>query len=157
MSANNFRIAKGDLVVSNRTYERTEGVGKLTQDIALWLLERIGTDPSTPTYGSTLDGGVIDGVAVQSQIGSVNGPARLREISAEVRRVLELYQQTQIEKMQLEMALFQGKHTLMADQVLDSIDSIQASQTADLIVVRVTVTTLSGQTLTLLVPLENNG
>jgi len=154
MSANNFRIAKGDLVVTDRTYSRVEGVSKLTQDLVLWLLERIGTDPATPTYGSTLDGGVIDGKPVQSYIGVPGSVARMREIAAEVRRVLELYQETQIQKMQLEMALFQGKHTLAGDEVLETIDSINATISGDLIVVKVELTTASGKSLQLLVPVE---
>ncbi len=154
MSANNFRIAKGDLVVTDRTYDRVEGTSKLTQDLILWILERIGTDPATPTYGSTLDGGIIDGQLVPSFIGQVNTSARMREIAAEVRRVLELYQETQITKMQLEMALFQGKHTLNGDEILDTIDSIEAKLSGDLILVRVGITTASGRSLQMIIPAE---
>lgn len=154
MSAGNFKIHKGDLVVTSRGYDRVEGSDKLMQDLALWILERIGTDPSTPTYGSTLDGGVIDGHPVQSFIGTTNTNMRMREVAGEVRRLLELYQTTQINKMQIEMALFGGKHTLSTDQILDTIDSINASLQADMIVIRVTVTTASGRSLQALIPVE---
>ena len=154
MSANNFKIAKGDLVISDRTYTRVEGVAKLEQDLMLWILERIGTDPATPTYGSTLDGGIIDGQPVQSHIGATSTDARMREIASEVRRVLELYQETQISKMQLEMALYQGKHTLSGDEVLEKIDSIAATRSADLIIVKVGITTAGGKSLQMIIPTE---
>lgn len=152
--ASNFRIAKGDLVVSGRAYDRVDGSAKLMQDLMLQILERIGTDPSTPTYGSTLDGGVIDGQPVDAFVGGPSTSARARGISAEVRRVLEQYQELQIQKMNLEMSLNNGKHTLSADQVLESIDSIETSLVADMIVVRVGVSTRSGLSLQMTVPVE---
>lgn len=152
--SNNFRIQKGDLVVgSGRMYERVAGLEKLQQDLELWLLERIGTDPSTPTYGSSLDGGIIDGEPFPSYIGQLSNDSRVREIEAEVRRVLELYQETQINKMQLEMAQF-GKHTLAADEILATIDDIQSAAMADTIIVKVIISTASTQQLSVIVPAQ---
>lgn len=153
--SNNFKISGGDLVVgAGRVYDRVSGISKLQQDLGLWLLEKIGTDLSTPTYGSRLDGGVIDGEIIQSYIGQSSTDSRVREIIAEVRRVLELYQETQINKMQLEMAQFNGKHTLSGDEILASIDSVDAAIQADLIVVKVIISTGTGNSLTLLVPAQ---
>lgn len=153
--SNNFKISSGDLVVgAARAYERVSGIAKLQQDLELWLLEKIGTDPSTPSYGSRLDGGVIDGVALQSYIGQSSTDDRVREIIAEVRRILELYQETQINKMQLEMSQFNGKHTLSGDEILASIDSVDAAIQADIVVVKVGISTGTGNSLTLLVPAQ---
>lgn len=152
--SNNFKIERGDLVVgTGRAYERVSGLTKLQQDLQLWLLERIGTDPSTPTYGSSLDGGVIDGKPFPSYIGQLSTQARVNEIEAEVRRVLELYQETQANKMQLEMAQF-GKHTLDANEILSSIDNIQSGIVGDTIVVKVTISTAAYNQLTLTIPAQ---
>lgn len=153
--SNNFKIQQGDLVVgTGRAYERVSGLEKLQQDLELWILEKIGTDPSTPTYGSALDGGIINGEPFPSYIGQLSSDARVREIEAEVRRVLELYQETQINKMQSEMAQFGGKHTLRGDEVLASIDSVQAAAQADMIIVRVQLTTAAQTALTLTLPAQ---
>lgn len=153
--SNNFKISGGDLVVgAGRTYERVSGITKLQQDLELWLLEKIGTDPSTPTYGSSLDGGVIDGVTLPSYIGQSSTDGRVREIIAEVRRLLELYQETQVNKMRLEMAQFSGKHTLTGDEILASIDSVDAAVQADIVIVKVAISTATGNSLTLLVPAQ---
>jgi hypothetical protein len=62
-----LRVEGGDLVVGNkRALEVVTGKEKLFQDLKLWLLERVGTDPSTPTFGSRLDGGVVDGQIIPS-------------------------------------------------------------------------------------------
>lgn len=152
--SNNFKIQRGDLVVgSGRMYERVAGLTKLQQDLELWLLEHIGSDPSTPTYGSSLDGGIINGEPFPSYIGQLSTAGRVREIEAEVRRILELYQETQINKMQLEMAQF-GKHTLAADEILATIDDIQSAAQGDLIIVRVRISTASAQQLSITVPAQ---
>jgi len=152
--SNNFKIANGDLVVQSRSYDRVSGLQKLQQDLILWILEHIGTDPSTPTYGSSLDGGVIDGSPVPSFIGEQPTQARIQQIVSEVRRVLELYQQTQINKMQLEMSIFRGKHTLSADEVLASVDSINAVVEGDQVIVQVGISTASNQSLLLTIPAQ---
>lgn len=149
-----MRISSGDLVVgSKRAYESVTGSAKLQQDLELWLLEKVGTDPSTPTYGSSLDGGVIGGETFPSFIGQSTTQARIREIESEIRRVLELYQETQLTKMQSEMAQFRGKHTLGADEVLVSIDSIEAAVQGDLVIVKVGVST-PVTTLSLIIPAQ---
>lgn len=153
--SNNFKIEKGDLVVgAGRTYERVNGLTKLQQDLELWLLERIGTDSSTPTYGTSLDGGVINGEEVPSYLGQISTAARVREIEAEVRRVLELYQETQIEKMQTEMAQFRGKHTLEANEILASIDNIQTAIQGDIVIVSVAISTAANTSLQLTIPAQ---
>lgn len=152
--SNNFKIERGDLVIgTGRMYERVSGLTKLQQDLELWLLERIGTDPSTPTYGSALDGGIINGEPFPSYIGQISTQARVREIEAEVRRVLELYQETQINKMQLEMAQF-GKHTLSSDEILATIDNIQSAAQNDLIIIKVNISTASAKQLSITVPAQ---
>jgi len=148
-----FKLSGGDLTVgSGRTYDRVSGANKLGQDLKLWVLERIGTDPATPTYGSTLDGGVIDGQEVQSYIGRVANPAILASIRSDVITLLSNYQAQQISKMQREMITFAGKTSLDADEILQTVNSVEASQVLDQIVIRVDCTTLAGTQFRLTIP-----
>lgn len=153
--SNSFKITAGDLSVgTGRSFERVSGAAKLAQDLRLWVLERIGTDPATPTYGSALDGGIIDGQEVPSYIGQLVSGARVAEIQAEVYRLLESYQQVQLQKMQDEMALFNGKHTLSADEVLASIESVDTAVSYDMIIVKVTIITAGDNSINILIPTQ---
>lgn len=150
-----FKIVSGDLSVgAGRSFELVEGSNKLAQDLRLWILERIGTDPATPTYGSALDGGIIDGQEIPSFIGQPITSARISEIQTEIYRILELYQQTQLEKMQTEMALFNGKHTLSGSEVLASIDSVDTAASGDIIIARVTVSDAADNQFNILIPVQ---
>jgi hypothetical protein len=150
-----LKISGGDLSIgSGRSYERVTGAYKLAQDLRLWVLERIGTDPSTPTYGSRLDGGVIDGDSIPSYIGQVANPAIIADIRAEVISLLSQYQANQIAKMQREMIAYGGKHTLSADETLQNVVSVDTSQIADQIIVRVTCMTLAGTQFRLTIPTQ---
>lgn len=150
-----FKIENGDFVISGRSYATVAGKDKLFQDLKLWILERIGTDPATPTYGSTLDGGVINGQLVESMIGQSLSQGRIDAVKAEVSRLLEQYQQNQVEKMRLEVIEFRGSHTLSPDEILYQIESIDAAQLqGDTILVRVACKTLAGTSFSLTIPTE---
>lgn len=150
-----FRIKNGDFVVSGRAYNLVKGKDKLFQDLKLRILERIGQDPATPTYGSTLDGGVIDGQPVESMIGQTFSQGRMDAIQSEVYRILEQYQQDQLEKMRLEVIEFRGQHTLSPDEILHQIDSVETAQIqGDTVLVRVSCKTLSGISFQLTLPAE---
>jgi len=148
-----FKLDGGDLSIgAGRSYEQVDGAFKLAQDLRLWVLERIGTDPATPTFGSRLDGGVIDGQEVPSFIGQIGTDALVAEVRAEVISLLGAYQTQQITKMKSEMLIFDGKTTLGADEILQEISSVEAQQDGTQIIVRVTVQTLAGTTFRLLIP-----
>lgn len=150
-----FRIQGGDLSVGmGRSFERAIGSTKLAQDLRLWVLERIGTDPLTPTFGSRLDGGIIDGEPVESFIGQVATEARQSEIRTELIALLSQYQAQQIAKMQREMFAYGGSHTLTAEETLHSIDSVLTTQVGDQIIVRVTCTNLAGSQFQLTIPTQ---
>lgn len=148
-----LKINGGDLVIgTGRSYERVTGAYKLAQDLKLWVLEQIGTDPATPTFGSRLDGGVIDGVEVPSYIGQVANPYVLTQIRSDIIALLSNFQTNQISKMKREMIAFGGKNSLDADEILQTIVSVDTTQVADQVIVRVVVTTLAGTRLQLTIP-----
>lgn len=150
-----FLIDGGDLVVGgSRAFSTVTGRQKLFQDLKLWILERIGTDSATPTYGSTLDGGVIGGEEVPSYIGQPATRERLLEIESEIAALLGRYQQEQLEKMRREVILFQGEHTLSEDEILYRVNSIDTAQVGDTVYVRVLCTTLAGNNFQLTIPAQ---
>lgn len=150
-----LRIEHGDLVVgSGRAFDTVAGKEKLFQDLKLWILERIGTDPSTPTYGSRLDGGVENGVELQSFIGEMQTQERLLEIKSEIVSLLNLYQATQLEKMKRELVQYGGRHTLSDDEVLHTVDNIEMASLGTTVIVRVTCSTLAGTSLQLTIPTQ---
>lgn len=148
-----FKISGGDLSIgSGRSYERVSGAYKLAQDLRLWVLERIGTDPATPTYGSRLDGGIIDGVEQASYIGQLANPYVLTQIRSDIIGLLSDYQTNQISKMKREMIAFGGKNSLTADEILQTVVSVDTTQVADQVIARVVVTTLAGTQLKITIP-----
>jgi len=131
------------------------GKDKLFQDLSLWLRERIGTDPMTPTYGSTLDGGIVDNENVPSFIGRTINPFVAGQIQSEVYNNIIKYQKAQLQKIKNESSIYQGKNTLDPDEVINTIDSIKTSNIGTTVVVRVVLTTLSNQQINLTLPLTN--
>lgn len=150
-----FQINNGDLVINaGRKYGSVTGTAKLAQDLRLWILEKIGTDPSTPTFGSALDGGIIDGQEIQSFIGQIANQQRVDEIKQEVAAVVTAYQARQLEKIKSDNVLFQGQQTLTPDEILHIIDSIEAKADGDVVAVRVMCRTLSNTQFKLIVPVQ---
>lgn len=150
-----FKITGGDLTVATgRTYDRVSGAYKLAQDLRLWVLEQIGTDPSTPTYGSTLDGGVIDGAVVPSVIGQIGTPVLVGQIRSEIISLISTYQQNQLAKMKSEMLQFNGQTSLDPDEILQNIVSVNAAQVETQVIVQVVVQTLADTTLQLTIPVD---
>lgn len=155
MMSKSFAIVNGDLAIGGgRSYATVSGQQKLFQDLKLWILEQIGTDPSTPTYGSALDGGVIDGQPVDSFIGQLATQERMLEVQAEIAALLERYQQEQLEKMRREVVEFRGTHTLSPQEILHRVVNIETAQTGTTILVRVTCECLSGDQFKLTVPAQ---
>jgi hypothetical protein len=150
-----FQIDNGDLVISSgRKFGTVTGSGKLAQDLRLWILEKIGTDPSTPTFGSRLDGGIIDGQEIQSYIGQIVNQQRVNEIVREVGNVVNKYQSTQLEKLKRDAVLYQGEQTLVPDEILHFINSIEGKAVGDIVAVQVNCTTLSGTIFKLTIPVQ---
>jgi hypothetical protein len=152
-----MKLHNGDLIVgAGRSFETVTGKDKLFQDLKLRILERIGIDPATPTYGSRLDGGVIDGRVIPSLIGGVASADTVLEVKAEIYSILSQYQEQQLEKIRDESNRFQGKHTLSRDEILHTVDSVEVAIRGEIIFVRVTCTTLSGTNFQLDVPLRTS-
>ena len=81
-----LKIADGDLAVrGDGEVTKVEGVERIEQDLACWLLEPQGSDPMYRKFGSTL----------WSMIGGTVGDDSRREVAAEATRVAGNYLQYQ--------------------------------------------------------------
>lgn len=131
---------------------------KLIQDLKCWILEAIGTDPLHPDYGSMLDGGgVPGGPQMNGLIGTTIDQTTLLQVEAEIRRILSLYQQQQINRIQVEKALYAGKHTYTFGELLYSVDGVTATQFKDTIIVNVSIRTANGQSISFSQPVGSVG
>lgn len=149
-----LKIDKGDLSIgAGRAFETVSGSEKLGQDLKLWFLERIGTDPSTPNYGSKLDGGSINGYPIDSFIGQLSSEERLSEVRAEIANQLLMFQTDQLAKMKREATQF-GQTTITADELLQRVHSIDVAQVGVTIIARIIVFTMADTSLKLTLPVE---
>lgn len=151
-----FQIKNGDLNISGPGgYATVTGQQKLIQDLKNWLLTPRGTDPFNPDYGSILDGGVMDdGTVIESSIGTLITPEALVSIEAEIRRVLNAYQQQQLARLTREAPLYGGLNTFAAGEILGSVDDVEVTQVGAVVVCQVSITTGDGNAISFSQPLS---
>jgi hypothetical protein len=146
----NFRVTDGDLDInkSNRV-DMVQGRDKLVQDLSLWLLEPLGIGYTTPNFGALLN--YVDlnnGRASSHFIGHVLDEQREAEIEAEVDRILNLYQQDQVQKVR--RAQLEGRlYLYRTSEILDSIQEIASRTDQDRMIIRAAITSGAGQDITL--------
>lgn len=144
-----FYLLNGDLSINGPGgFAIVTGTQKLIQDLKNWLLEPQGTDPLHLDYGSTIDGGIINGAPVDSLVGQTLTDVVLMDIQAEIQRVLVAYQQQQLDRLYNEQSLYDGKNTFTSGELLYAINSISVTQNGDTAVASVSITTTDGQNLT---------
>lgn len=153
----NFRITDGDLdIQTSKRVDLVTGRDKLAQDLTLWLLEPIGTGFSTPGFGSTLNSVVTRDTRGRREgryIGQPYTEDALVEVEAEVDRVLNLYQQDQVQKVR--QARSEGRLYLYSKrEILDSVDEISSQRDNDIAHVTVKITTGANQDLALLAQVD---
>ena len=146
-------LRNGDLYIGpGRRFETVSGRAKLLQDLKLHILERIGIDPSTPTIGSRLDGGTVNGSYIESFIGRIMDEEALNEIRSEVIGILQRYQNLQYEKVRSETLRYQGKNTLTAEEIIETIDKVEVTGIGNIAIVQIRLTTLSGSPIKITIP-----
>lgn len=127
-----LRIKDGDISLGpGRRAEFVDGRDKLIQDLKLWLMEPFGRGFLTPNFGSVL----------YEEIGAGGAESRLLEIEEEIRRVLELYQAWQVERLRSakQNGLLQN---FSKSEVLNVIESIEARADGTTVFVDIRVSTL---------------
>ena len=151
-----FHTKNGDLNFAGPGgFATVTGQQKLIQDLKHWLLEPRGSDPLHPDYGAVLDGGLLpDGSIAESLIGSQLTAEALVLVESEIRRVLASYQQQQLDRLTAESALYAGKNTFSAGEILVGITAVSVQQVADTVFVTVTLQTGDGDQISFTQPLS---
>ena len=148
-----FQLVNGDLQVERRGFTIVHAQDKLVQDLTLWIREKVGTDPMTPTFGSTLDGAIINGVETPTFIGQIVSPQTQAQIASVLTNLLQRYQTLQLQKMRDEAITYSGRHTLEASEVISSIDEIKVTNVGTTILAQITLTTLANSQLQFAFPI----
>ena len=141
-----FSIVTGDLSVTGRHYDTVSGKDKLIQDLRCLLIERVETDPATPDFGSRFE--------TEDYIGQAYTEILASEARADVQALIQRYQQAQLEKLKQETITYGGRNTFNEGEVIETIDSIQSTFSGTTLLIRVTLTTMAGDTIKIDVPLD---
>lgn len=151
-----FQIRNGDLNFDGPGgFATVQGPQKLIQDLKCALLEPRGTDPVHPDYGSILNGGTMpDGSEAPSSIGQLMTPENLINVEGEIRRILHAYQVQQLDRLNRENMIYQGRNTFSAGEILLRVDDVQVNQEGDTAFCHITITTASGDAISFTQPLS---
>lgn len=136
-------IRDGDLVPGPGGFATVSGPSKVRQDLGCALREPVGTDRFHPGFGSLLPeyiGRPID-----------SGTSAL--IEAEIHRVVKNYMVTRMALMQ-EDHINGRKPNFKADEIVQNIEGIRIRQAQDRFYVRVTLSTLAREQVTLITTVE---
>ena len=149
----NWRVTDGDIEVGkSHRVDMVQGRDKLVQDLSLWLLEPLGIGFTTPNFGSLLNTTEQGTTGRRSGhfVGHILDQQRAAEVESEVDRILNLYQQDQIQK--IKQAQLEGRlYLYRRSEILDSIDQVASAIDGDSITVRASITSGANQDITLLI------
>lgn len=148
-------LVGGDLAVQGRAFQVVTGQAKLFQDLTAWVITPLGSDPLTPTYGSTLEDTFLGTEEIPGLIGGVTTSALLLSLKAEMADLMDNYQSDQLAKIQNEIIQYNGQTTLDPDEIVQSVDAINVVQSADTILIGITLTTLGNTQFQLTIPLSS--
>lgn len=147
-----LQLRNGDLTIGGASLGVVTNQAKLVQDLRCAILERMGTDPDHPWFGSLIDGGRLNGVEQPSLIATTNWNVAALTIEAEIRRIVGQYQTQQINRSQADRTSY-GKPTLTPAELLMNVANIEFFQAQDNLLCRVTLVTGAGTELPINVPL----
>jgi len=134
-----MRLSGGDLVIgANSDLQMVTGADKVEQDMRCALLEPLGNDRFHPGWGSSLDDFISRPI-----VGSVES-----DVLAEVNRVVGNYAAVQRDKIESQM-LSGADSTYTTDEVVSGVTDVTTHQTYDTVAVKISIGTVSGQTVTL--------
>ena len=147
-------VQNGDLVLgAGRSFEVVAGKKKLAQDLALWVYEEAGLDPSAPGLGTTFEGGFVDGQYVMPTIGKFDSFTTKIEVRQQISELLRKYMVRQSNKIRQDMLLYNGRTTMDPGEVIKQVNDISiTSPVPTQMRVKVTITTILGDTLNVLFP-----
>lgn len=129
-------VIDGDLVLSGGSFLTLDGAPKIKQDLTFALNDTYGADLNHPYWGSILD----------RFLGQPLTASLEQQVTAEVERVLNNYVSVQIDQVNRAIAADVKGQYSTAD-VVSSVQAINVSLNFDTIVVSLTLTTMSQDTV----------
>ncbi len=152
-----LQLRGGDLVINGAKLGQVTGSAKLVQDLRCALLEHQGNDDMHPSYGSLIDGGMDDnGREVESLLGGMNWELIALRVESEIRRIAQTHQQGQLQRAKQDRYTY-GDSTLNPTELLLNVSQVEMFHTQDTLLVRVHISTGSGQDVVLDLPVSNSG
>lgn len=138
-----LELRNGDLVLGPGGYSMVQGAAKVRQDLAAIVREAIGTDRFHPRFGTVL----------YDYLGGYQDTEVLMLIRAEVHRCIQNYMMVQSEQVTSDMAAGR-RPRYTPDELVAGVDSVQVQSRYDRFNIKVTVSTASGDDVTLLRTVE---
>jgi phage baseplate assembly protein W len=147
-----MQVKNGDIVVNQGSLQFVTGSSKLAQDLSLWLREPlegappIGIGFTTPSFGSLL----------YSYVGQANNNLAQAQIKSEILRILGIYQQNQLLKLQKAQTVAAVRNWNKSEiiQKVLSIDVVAQNYAAE---ITISIQTLANTTVPLNIILGQNG
>lgn len=134
-----LKVSNGELALDGGHLGTVAHEDKLLQDLRHFLLEKMGSDPMHPSYGSLIDGGrQPDGTIVDSPIGSYDFNSVALDIESDIRRIAAVYQRQQLERAKSDRLRY-NKSTLTAGEILAEVTYITFEQRQDALEVSIGV------------------
>lgn len=129
-----FLVRGGDIHLGPTGFEMCNGQQKLKQDLAMAMIEPLGTDRFHPRWGSLF----------ASYIGAAFAPEAKAIIQSEANRILANTRAMVLREIERD-SLSAHKSRYTDDEVIGSVDLIEIRIKLDAVFVRVWLTTRSGQ------------
>lgn len=149
-----LKIRNGDLVLGGSSLGTVTSSDKLVQDLRCALLEPRGFESIDPDYGSTLDGGYVNGVYQNGVIGETDLSRIQSIVKGEIQRVAKHHQDLQYSRITDDRSKY-GSSTLSGGELLIDVSDIDIYQIQDTLIVSVTLSVGNGTT-TINVPIPGN-
>jgi hypothetical protein len=147
-----IQVANGDLVATAGQLSTVSDSAKLLQDLTLWILTKMGSDPYNPAYGSLIDGGTqMNGINVPSPIGTTTWSIAQSQIQTDITRIITLYQAQQAARIASDLQTY-NKSTLTPGETLTALNGISFNNDYDTLTVTVSITNAANQNVTITLP-----
>jgi hypothetical protein len=150
-----LQLRAGDLATGGASFGIVSDQAKLVQDLRCAILERMGTDPDHPWFGSLIDGGRLNGVEQESLIATTDWNVAVLAVESEIRRIVDQYQKAQIVRSEQDRISY-GKPTLTPGELLMGVSGIEFFQAQDNLLCRIALTTGADSVIPINVPLGTN-
>lgn len=133
-----FALRNGDLVIGPSGFKTVSGTKKVRQDLSMAIGEEYGADRFHPQWGSTL----------HRMIGTTIAPDTEFVVRSEVARVIQQYIDIQrFENVEDKMAFRRSRYS--TSEIINRVNSINAKISLDTVQVRINLSTVGRDVITL--------